>query len=232
MAYAGKAIKLERGLIKIHPETAATGMPGVFAGGDATSGPSSVIAAIASGRKAAMSIDSFLSGDKNKAVPVKKHGSLNEFLETNSRCYDRTERVEDLRAQNSRKSLYAEDHSTLNAKSVDSEIQRCLNCGCVAVNASDIAPALIALDAKIRTTKKKVNAEDFFSVEKILDHDEIVTEIEIPFQKQKNVQNYLKFRIRNAIDFPVVSLASVLNSNNGLFTQSKNSSGCSGPCSA
>ncbi|TAL32327.1 MAG: FAD-binding protein [Spirochaetes bacterium] len=221
LAYAGKSIKLDRGLIKIHPETAATSMAGVFAGGDATSGPSSVIAAAASGRRAATSIDAFLSGGKNKTGPVEKTVYRDGFLETNNRCYDRTERVKPECVQTSCKSLDAEDTSTLDSQSVDSEIQRCLNCGCVAVNASDIAPALIALDAVIRTTKKKVNAEDFFSIGKALDSDEIVTEIEIPAQRKKNSQHYIKFRIRNSMDFPIVSLASVLSSDKGVFTRTK-----------
>jgi NADPH-dependent glutamate synthase beta subunit-like oxidoreductase len=221
LAYAEKLIKMDRGLITIHPETAATSMSGVFAGGDVTSGPSSVITAIASGRKAAMSIDTFLSGVKKKNSSSEKHVHLNEFLDNHSHCYDKSERIEAPCAQNSCKSLDAEDHSTLNIQAVKSEIQRCLNCGCVAVNASDLAPALIALDAKIITTKKNVKAEDFFSIENILNSDEIVKEIEIPVQKQKNIQSYLKFRIRNAIDFPIVSLASVLNSNKGLLAHTK-----------
>lgn len=219
--YAGKSIKVARGLIKINPETAATSMAGVFAGGDATSGPSSVITAIASGRKAAMSIDAYLSGGKKKAGSIEKPVRLNEFLKTGACCYDRTGRAEDSGSRNSYKGLDVEDRSTLSKQSVDSETQRCLNCGCVAVNASDIAPALIALDARLRTTKKTVGAEDFFSIERILDPDEIVTEIEIPVQKRKSVQNYLKFRIRNAIDFPIVSLAFIFNSDKGLFTQTR-----------
>jgi hypothetical protein len=45
------------------------------------------------------------------------------------------------------------------------EANRCLNCGCVAVNASDIAPALIALEAKIKTTRRTLDAEQFFDAQ-------------------------------------------------------------------
>jgi NADH-quinone oxidoreductase subunit F len=44
-------------------DTLATSKTGIFAGGDAMSGPASVIEAIASGRQAAMSIDRYLGGD-------------------------------------------------------------------------------------------------------------------------------------------------------------------------
>jgi glutamate synthase (NADPH/NADH) small chain len=48
------------GLILIDPETGATSRPGVFAGGDAVTGPDLVVTATAAGRKAALSIDKYL----------------------------------------------------------------------------------------------------------------------------------------------------------------------------
>jgi len=48
--------------IQVDPDTYATGREGVFAGGDAVTGPASVIEAIAAGRKAASSIDQYLGG--------------------------------------------------------------------------------------------------------------------------------------------------------------------------
>ncbi len=51
-----------RGLIKTDPETLATSREGVFAGGDAVSGPYIAIAAVAAGREAALSIDRYLNG--------------------------------------------------------------------------------------------------------------------------------------------------------------------------
>ena len=48
--------------IEVDPDTLATNKQGVFAGGDAVSGPASVIQAIAAGRLAAVSIDRYLGG--------------------------------------------------------------------------------------------------------------------------------------------------------------------------
>jgi len=48
--------------LQVDPDTLATPRDGVFAGGDAVTGPASVIAAIAAGRKAAVSIDRYLGG--------------------------------------------------------------------------------------------------------------------------------------------------------------------------
>ena len=46
--------------IKVHPLTMETGVPGLFAGGDIVSGPSTVISAIADGKRAAVSIERYL----------------------------------------------------------------------------------------------------------------------------------------------------------------------------
>ena len=50
------------GLIQVDPDTMATEREGIFAGGDAVTGPASVIEAIAAGRKAASWIDQYLGG--------------------------------------------------------------------------------------------------------------------------------------------------------------------------
>ena len=49
------------GWIKTDPETLETSIPGVFAGGDVTQGPGMAIDAIADGKKAALSIERYLS---------------------------------------------------------------------------------------------------------------------------------------------------------------------------
>ncbi len=51
------------GTIRARSEDLATSVPGVFAGGDAVTGPSSIIVAIAHGRIAASAIDRFLGGN-------------------------------------------------------------------------------------------------------------------------------------------------------------------------
>ena len=59
----GFKLKLGRGnTIQTSADTLATGNKNVWAGGDAVSGPASVIEAIAAGRKAASSIDKYLGG--------------------------------------------------------------------------------------------------------------------------------------------------------------------------
>ena len=48
-----------RGTIAVDPDTLATSAPGIFAGGDVTTGAASVIEAVALGHRAAISIDAY-----------------------------------------------------------------------------------------------------------------------------------------------------------------------------
>ena len=57
-----REIKTDNNHILADPVTLETGLPGVFAAGVAVSGPGSVVEAIASGKKAAVSIDRYLRG--------------------------------------------------------------------------------------------------------------------------------------------------------------------------
>ncbi len=59
-------VKTSRGnTIMVNPDTLATSRKGVWAGGDAATGPANVIRAIAAGRTAASSIDKYLGGSGN-----------------------------------------------------------------------------------------------------------------------------------------------------------------------
>ncbi len=72
-------------IIETDPDTLATSREGVFAGGDAVTGPASVIEAIADGRQAAISIDKYLGGsgviDEVLAPPEEAVGALEEAEE-------------------------------------------------------------------------------------------------------------------------------------------------------
>jgi len=71
--------------IQVDPDTLATSREGVFAGGDAISGPASVIEAIADGRQAAISIDKYLGGsgeiDETLAPPEEEVAPQEETVE-------------------------------------------------------------------------------------------------------------------------------------------------------
>jgi xanthine dehydrogenase YagS FAD-binding subunit len=97
---------------------------------------------------------------------------------------------------------------------------------CVAVNPSDTAPALIALDAKfvIRTAKgeRVVNAEDYFVGPDIditrlhvLEPGDLLTAIRIPGTWAGAEFYFEKIRDRNVWDFPLMNVASVMTVTGG-----------------
>jgi xanthine dehydrogenase YagS FAD-binding subunit len=91
--------------------------------------------------------------------------------------------------------------------------------GCYAVHPSDTAPALIALGAAVKTSKRTVEAEDFFEAgvgkTTILDNDEIVTEIQVPTPPGSTRSAFSKFALRKSIDFPIVNCAAMITSSGG-----------------
>lgn len=69
ISFLSKDSQLERSLwgsLEINENTLATNVPGIFAGGDFTTGPTFVIRAISSGRRAAIAIDRHLQGEKGR----------------------------------------------------------------------------------------------------------------------------------------------------------------------
>jgi NADH-quinone oxidoreductase subunit F len=76
MSFLSADSQLERelwGALVVDTNTLATNVPGVFAGGDFTTGPTFVIRAIASGRRAAIAIDKYLGGDQGRVyIPDEK----------------------------------------------------------------------------------------------------------------------------------------------------------------
>ena len=86
---------------------------------------------------------------------------------------------------------------------------------CLAVNPSDTAPALIALEAKVKTSKRVIEMADFYQTEdpkkfSVLDDDEIVVEIQVPRPAENARSKFEKFAIRKSIDFPIVNCAALV----------------------
>ncbi len=97
--------------------------------------------------------------------------------------------------------------------------------GCIAVNPSDTAPALVALDAKVKTSKRTINAEEFFTVNgpktTVLDDDEIVTEIQVPVPDAGTESAFIKFALRESIDFPIINCAAAITCAGGTVKAAK-----------
>ena len=131
------------------------------------------------------------------------------------------------------KNIDVEDAPGLDLSKIETEASRCFHCGCLAVSPSDIATALVALDANIATTKRTLDAQSFFTASAtgstVLDPDEVVTEIQIPKPQDGVRQSYLKFTPITPIDFGIVSVASVIALQGSICTDARIALGAVAP---
>lgn len=199
------AVETNRGRITVE-ESQMTSKEGVFAGGDVTTGPSTVVSAIATGRQAARSIAEYLTGE-----PAEEETLYKGFVKRSNGCLTHTEAVKHNILPKEERTADKEDDQGLDFQAVQTEAHRCFNCSCFAVNPSDTETALMAMKAVIHTNKKSYTADEFFTraskVSDLLAPGEIVMQIEVP--KQDGIAAYDKFREREAIDFAVVGLGTV-----------------------
>jgi xanthine dehydrogenase YagS FAD-binding subunit len=98
--------------------------------------------------------------------------------------------------------------------------------GCFAVCPSDIAIALTALDSKITIAgpdgKRIIPITDLYGIMgHILKTDEIIIEIQVPKLPDNVAQTFIKFRLRESVDFAVISIASVIIFEDGICKDSR-----------
>lgn len=207
----------KRGLIDVAEETQATSRPGVFAGGDAATGPATVIRGIAAGHKAAGGMNRYLDVAEGHAC-VGMQTPTGPFLTFSPEgvLEKQGAKLQELPVEE--RAINKEDTKGLLPEEAFEEAGRCLNCGCYSVNASDLAPALIALDAVIETNEREMKAEEFLcsklKISDMLKPGEIVTAVTIPVVEGA-LMHYDKFRLRKSVDFAIVSLATMLAAENG-----------------
>ena len=222
ISYVGSSLKTERGMVFTEKGSTATSMDGIFAGGDVTGRSATVVHGMASGKEAAMAIDAYLAG--TEVAPRPTPTGLVPLV-INKAALATSERVITPEVEIAKRDLLTEDFKSLTKEAVDAEALRCANCGCVAVNCSDVATALIALDAQVFTTQRTLAVEQLFAAGEnsttVLADDELIKEIWIPTPSPESRQSYLKFRIRNSIDFPIVSVAFKSTMRDGRFHDSR-----------
>jgi len=221
--FSGMVETANNGAIVINTDNQATSMEGVYAAGDVVSGPATVVEAVAGGRKAAKAIHIYFNNDS--IINTDEHQKIEPDASFDMFCLNNSNPIKMPMLDIKERELYKEDALGLSLEDVKSEVDRCFNCGCVAVSPSDIAPALIAMNSKIKTTLRTIEAEDFFaarmSSSTVLEDGEIVLEIQIPTPEKGNLQIYKKFRARKSIDFPVVGVAVNISLNGGCVSDAR-----------
>jgi xanthine dehydrogenase YagS FAD-binding subunit len=103
---------------------------------------------------------------------------------------------------------------------------------CIALHASDLCVALVALDAELRiegvTGSRMVALRDFYvlpagrpDVENVLRHGEMITRIDIPLPPEAAHSGYLKVRDRVSYEFALTSAAAALTIHAGRISAAR-----------
>jgi xanthine dehydrogenase YagS FAD-binding subunit len=101
---------------------------------------------------------------------------------------------------------------------------------CIATHPSDVAVALVALDAVVHTRgpagERAIGIDDFFLLpgdtperEHPLEHGELITAIEVPAAPVARRSVYLKFRDRESYEFALASVAAAVRIEDGAVTE-------------
>jgi len=114
--------------IKVDPVTLSTSKEGIFAAGDAVTGPKNFIEALASGRKAALSIHRFLSGEDLKKDREDEGVSV-ELISVPIDFIDSRPRVEEPVLPVEKREGFKEVFLLPDEHSIIEEAKRCLHCG-------------------------------------------------------------------------------------------------------
>ena len=125
----GFNLKLGRGnTIQTSSETMASSTKGVWAGGDAVSGPASVIEAIAAGRKAAASIDKYLGGTGDISEVLAPPSELSPCVGKDDGFFEWTRPPMPALPVEKRIDNFEEVELGLNDEAAAKEGKRCLQC--------------------------------------------------------------------------------------------------------
>lgn len=112
----------------VDEETLETSVPGIFSGGDAVSGPRTVIEAIAAGHKAAASIDRYLGGEELKpACTLPEVQGLQLIVDGYAHQEQRRAEVPSLPYE--KRASFTEVESRFDEETAVREAKRCLRCG-------------------------------------------------------------------------------------------------------
>lgn len=215
-------VETERGRIKAL-EGNKTSVEGIFAGGDVTTGPATVIKAIAAGKDTAIAIRKYCQTDAlevEKAAAARLKEKLASFT---NECRHNHEAAKASLLSVEDRAMDKEDLGGLDQGAVKHEASRCFNCGCLAVNPSDMANMLYAYGAKIRTNMRELDAETFFAgstrVKDTLKPGEIVLEIVVPMPSEGTTAVYDKYRTRKSIDFAILAVAGTFRLEEGIVKE-------------
>jgi len=123
-----------RRYISVNEETMETSLAGVLAGGDCTSGPATVVEAVAAGRRAAISANQYLNGQQITPFEKPYNCTKGELDEIDASEYADVVRIPRTKmptlTPEVRKRNFSEIEFGFTEEMAKAEAERCLSCGC------------------------------------------------------------------------------------------------------
>lgn len=116
--------------LAVNPITLMTNQPGIFAGGDFVTGPSSVIKAIAAGERAAIAIDKYLQGVENleESMKAEELPDISDLIDVSNVKKEVRRKAKTIDLEK-RLSGFDEVEMGFSEEEAIAEAERCLSCG-------------------------------------------------------------------------------------------------------
>jgi len=140
--------------VKVAPETLAASVKGIYAGGDVATGPTSVIEAIAAGRRAAASIDKYLRGSGDIEEVLTETAKASPWLGRDEGFWDRHRVPLPCLPVERRIGNFSEVGLGFDERMAVEEAERCLRCDL----RFQISPVMLPPDEWLEFTPENVGA--------------------------------------------------------------------------
>ena len=149
------SVSVNRDRLAADKNTAMTNVNGIFAAGDAVSGPQTAILAIAGGKKAACAIDKYLKGESVPAeIEAYNHIKAKSYKDIDPATFDNIEQTEKvpmpMLTKEQRHLNFNEVELGMTEEQAKKEAARCLECGCADTD-----------DCKLRQYATDYNVDQF-----------------------------------------------------------------------
>jgi hypothetical protein len=186
-------LELTENLIRINPDTGETSQPWIFAGGDGTRLPGSVIEAIAAGRKAASAIDRFLGGTEEIEMTLIEHAPLSPYLGKEEKFAYRSCQSMPTLPLSERCGNFKEVYLGLSREAVREEAGRCLQCDLRLLISKPVLPPKKKLWLEFNQ-ENVAKVPDKGGVYQLLDEKESVIFIKGAMNLQKELKDQLELK--------------------------------------
>jgi NADH-quinone oxidoreductase subunit F len=116
--------------VLVHPKTGQTQVPWLFSGGDAVTGPATVVAAVAGGKRAALAMDAYLQGGSlaDLEPSLQPRALVEPLITPGQRRGELSRPIIPLRNPSESRNDFLAVELGLTAAMADNEARRCLRC--------------------------------------------------------------------------------------------------------